>query len=78
MDKKKTPDMAIKPAMIADDDLDEAQGGLRALQPTGIRATDVTKEANAFTIDARDTGDFVSEFQDGDDLFLRKRPGRLK
>lgn len=76
----------IKPAEIEDEELNEAQGGLR-IAKTGIRATDIKLNALADTIyagldadkiNASFTKGSVIEFQDGEDLFLRKRPSRTK
>ena len=46
----------------------------------GIRATNIKECVGRHhdTINASFTKDSVIEFQDGDDLFLRKRPGRTK
>ena len=70
-------DKDIKPAEIQDEDLNEVQGGLRTFGTAGIRASTSGLRPIANTLDATFTGDKVS-FQDGDDLFLRKRPGRTK
>lgn len=60
-------DKDIKPAEIQDEELNEVQGGLR-IAHTGVRVPETTP-VSGFKVDA---------FQDGDDLVLRKRPGRLK
>lgn len=63
MDKDKD----VKPAEIQDEELNEVQGGIRALSPS-IRVPETTTLSDAK----------VNEYQDGDDLILRKRPGRIK
>jgi hypothetical protein len=69
-------DLEIKPAVIEDEELAETMGGLR-IAYTGIRATDVKLDANALTIDARNSYDVFSPTLPGDqDMVLRKRPGR--
>ena len=74
----------IKPAEIQDEELNEAQGGLR-IAKTGIRATNIKLNgladtiyggADADTITASFTNDSLVSFQDGNDMILRKRPGR--
>ena len=50
---------------IADDDLEQAQGGA-TIELVDATVASIRTEAGAV------------EFQDGDDLFLRKRPGRSK
>ena len=64
----------IKPAEIQDEALNEVQGGIRMMQTSGIRAM----ESTALRPPATDLSKTTVEYQDGDDLVLRKRPGRTK
>lgn len=50
---------------LADDDLDRAEGGY-TIQLENATVAGIRSEAN------------IVEYQDGTDLFLRKRPGRSK
>lgn len=54
-----------KPKDIADGELLQAQGGVK-IEMIDATIASLRTESNAI------------EFQDGDDLFLRKRPGRSK
>ncbi|MFK7944350.1 MAG: hypothetical protein AB8B85_15750 [Paracoccaceae bacterium] len=67
----------IKPAEIQDEALNEVQGGLRMAR-TGIRATDHDVIKTVTGLGTKPTSASVIEYQDGTDLMLRKRPGRLK
>ena len=62
-------DKEIKPAEIQDDDLDGAQGGLRALpttgvRTTGIRATDVKLDRFGMTVDADLSRDQLTDYDE--------------
>ena len=57
-------DKEIKPAEIQDDDLDEAQGGLRAMQVTGIRTTSVKLDSSSLTIDGGLSRDQLVEYDE--------------
>lgn len=64
----------IKPAEIQDEALNEVQGGQRVMQTSGICAMENTALRPRVT----DLSKTTVEFQDGDDMVLRKRPGRTK
>lgn len=60
----------IKPAEIQDEALNEVQGGLRVMHGTGVRVP------NRGAVSAEVVTEQLTDFQDGDDMVLRKRPGR--
>lgn len=68
----------IKPAEIQDEALNEAQGGLRIMHVSGVRVPNRGALAESPSITANIVPDKLAGFQDGDDMVLRKRPGRLK
>lgn len=62
------------PNALSDDQLDSAEGGtFTAAAPLGSEIVQMGGKSITYIDPYRDA---VTGFQDGDDLFLRKRPGR--
>lgn len=62
---------------LTDEDLDQTEGGFSGI--TLKKGYVVTADLQKFTqtqVDLKPANPTISDFQDGDDLFVRKRPGR--
>lgn len=68
-------------AEISDEALNDVDGGYLTITMTNVQKAEVVGGAGVSPFAGGttvDSGNGVIEYQDGDDLLLRKRPGRLK